>query len=64
MVALPGVLVDPGALPVEVGVVTAADDDNLRAQVGAAAANGSTSRETIGREIFMTCQTYVGGESR
>jgi len=38
---------------VDVGVATLAADDDLREQVGAAAANGSTSREAIARENFM-----------
>lgn len=61
-----GVLVDPGALAVKVGVVAeATDDDDLREQVGAATANGSTSRDIIGRINFMTFQTYdISGESR
>lgn len=60
-----GVLVDPGALAVEVGVVAEATEDDLREQVGAATANGSTSRDIMGRINFMTFQTYdVSGESR
>ena len=60
-----GVLVDAGALPVEVGVGTLAlaYEDAWREQAGAAAAKGRTSRETIGRTNFMTFQTYVGGEN-
>lgn len=50
-----GVEVEPGgvAVDVDVGVATLAADDDLREQVGAAAANGSTSREAIARENFM-----------
>lgn len=53
-----GVEVDTGPeaeveVVVEVGVLALAADDDLREQVGAAAANGSTSREAITRENFM-----------
>lgn len=54
-----GVEVDPGGVavdvdvPVDVGVVALAADDDLREQVGAATANGSTNREAIARENFM-----------
>jgi hypothetical protein len=58
-----GVEVDPGevavALPVvDVGVVALAADDDLREQVGAAAANGSARREAIAKENFMTIKRF------